>query len=166
MKIIVNDTNIFIDLQSVGLLRKMCELPYEIHTVDFIIEEIIDPDQRAEIDTLIEEDLIKVRSFSAIEVADIVTEHALLTGNLSIPDCAVCYYARKSSLSLITGDRQLRLYAISQDVEVHGVLYIFDLLVETRLLTKAKAAISLKKLYQLNCRLPKAEIEKRLNQWQ
>lgn len=34
MDIIVNDTNIFIDIQSVGLLDAMCGLPFEIHTVD------------------------------------------------------------------------------------------------------------------------------------
>lgn len=36
MKILVNDTNILIDLHSVGLLEEMCRLPYEIHTVDFV----------------------------------------------------------------------------------------------------------------------------------
>ena len=46
MKILVNDTNIFIDLHSVGLLEEMCRLPYEIHTVDFVVAEIADADQR------------------------------------------------------------------------------------------------------------------------
>ena len=34
MEIIVNDTNIFIDMFSIGLLQPMCDLPYKIHTVD------------------------------------------------------------------------------------------------------------------------------------
>ncbi len=45
MKILVNDTNIFIDLHSVGLLEEMCRLPYEIHTVDLVVAEIADADQ-------------------------------------------------------------------------------------------------------------------------
>ena len=40
MEIIVNDTNIFIDLHSIGLLDCLCELPYEIRTVDFVMAEI------------------------------------------------------------------------------------------------------------------------------
>lgn len=46
MKILVNDTNIFIDLHSVGLLEEMCRLPYEIHTVDLVVAEIAYADQR------------------------------------------------------------------------------------------------------------------------
>ena len=43
MDIIVNDTNIFIDLHSIGLLDCFCELPYEIRTVDFVMAEISNP---------------------------------------------------------------------------------------------------------------------------
>lgn len=49
MKIIVNDTNIFIDMNSIGLLGLMCELEYEIHTVDFVAAEIINPEQKKSI---------------------------------------------------------------------------------------------------------------------
>ena len=40
MEIIVNDTNIFIDLHSIGLLEALCKLPYDVRTVDFVIAEI------------------------------------------------------------------------------------------------------------------------------
>lgn len=43
MDVIVNDTNIFIDMHSVGLLEEMCMLPFKIHTVDFVVSEITDP---------------------------------------------------------------------------------------------------------------------------
>ena len=46
MEIIVNDTNIFIDLHSIGLLSQFCLLPYEIRTVDFVMAEIVDKRQR------------------------------------------------------------------------------------------------------------------------
>ena len=39
-KIVVSDTNIFIDLISVGLQEKLFLLPIEIHTTDMVIFEI------------------------------------------------------------------------------------------------------------------------------
>lgn len=40
MEIVISDTNIFIDLWNIGLLKRFCELPLSIHTTDFIIGEL------------------------------------------------------------------------------------------------------------------------------
>ena len=74
MKILVNDTNIFIDLHSVGLLEEMCRLPYEIHTVDLVVAEIADADQRRIFDELVARGEISVDGFTADEVIEIVEE--------------------------------------------------------------------------------------------
>ena len=50
MDIIVNDTNIFIDLHTSGLLNDFFILPKEDHTVDFVISELTDDKQRQAID--------------------------------------------------------------------------------------------------------------------
>ena len=42
MEIVVNDTNIFIDLHSIRLLDQFFELPITVHTVDFVINELTD----------------------------------------------------------------------------------------------------------------------------
>ena len=84
MKIIVNDTNIFIDLHSVGLLEELCRLPYDIHTVDFVVAEIEDAEQREIFDKLVDENRIIVDGFTADEVLEIVEEHSAVSGNLSI----------------------------------------------------------------------------------
>lgn len=34
MQIVVNDTNIFIDLIHIELIDKFCQLPYEFHTTE------------------------------------------------------------------------------------------------------------------------------------
>lgn len=46
MDIVVNDTNIFLDLISVGLLDVVFKLPIKFHTVDYVIAEIADDMQR------------------------------------------------------------------------------------------------------------------------
>ena len=165
MKILVNDTNIFIDLHSVGLLKEMCRLPYEIHTVDFVVAEIADADQRRIFDELVARGEISVDGFTADEVIEIVEEHSSVSGNLSIPDCSVCYFARKHNVPMLTGDRRLRRYAEEQSIEVHGILFIFDELVRHNIISTSMAADRLEELFAINARLPKAEIRERINRW-
>lgn len=165
MKILVNDTNIFIDLHSVGLLEEMCRLPYEIHTVDLVVAEIADADQRKIFDELVARGEISVDGFTADEVIEIVEEHSSVSGNLSIPDCSVCYFARKHNVPMLTGDRRLRRYAEEQSIEVHGILFIFDELVRHDIISTSMAADRLEELFAINARLPKAEIRERINRW-
>ncbi len=165
MEIIVNDTNIFIDLHSIGLLRALCDLPYDVRTVDFVINEISDADQSAALAALVSEGKIKVERFNIEELTEIIEEHSMVPGNLSIPDCSVCYYARKHSATLLTGDRQLRKYAEGNNVAVRGVLFIFDELVSKGVIVAEIAAQKLRELTNVNVRLPKSEIEKRITMW-
>lgn len=165
MKIIVNDTNIFIDLYSIGLLEEMCRLPYEIHTVDFVAAEIVNENQHITFEQLVSVGKIHVNSFSARELMEIVKEHSEVSGNLSIPDCSVCYYARKNQVPMLTGDRRLRRYAESQSIEVHGILFLFDEMVKFGVVTPISAATKLEELLLMNGRLPKSEITQRICRW-
>lgn len=165
MKIIVNDTNIFIDLHSIGLLEYMCRLPYEIHTVDFVAAEIVDKEQLKAFNRLVDADKIHVNTFTADEVIEIVSEYSEVSGNLSIPDCSVCYYARKYQVPMLTGDRRLRRYAEAQFIEVHGILFLFDEMVKCGVLTTDIAATKLDELLKRNARLPKSEITQRICRW-
>lgn len=165
MKIIVNDTNIFIDLHSIGLLDELCNLPYEIHTVDFVAYEIVEETQRSAFERLVSVGKIRINSFSVEEVMEIVAEHSAVSGNLSIPDCSVCYYARKYQVPMLTGDRRLRNYAESQAIEVHGILFVFDEMVRYGVISPDIAAAKLEALMLLNARLPKSEISARISHW-
>lgn len=165
MEIIVNDTNIFIDLHSIGLLSALCELPYDVRTVDFVVNEITDKAQAESLASLVGEGKIKIESFNIDELAEIIEEHSAVSGNLSVPDCSVCYYARKHSATLLTGDRQLRRYAEGNNVTVRGILFIFDELVAYNIIGAGIAAQKLRELTNINVRLPKSEITKRIKNW-
>lgn len=165
MDIIVNDTNIFIDLHSIGLLDIFCELPYEIRTVDFVMAEISNPVQHTDMERLVTAGKIRVESFTPDELFEIVDEHSAVSGNLSIPDCSVCYYARKHGVTLLTGDRQLRKYAEAGRLTVKGILFVFDELVAHSVITPVAAAGKMRELYTINVRLPKSEIQRRIELW-
>ena len=71
MDIVVNDTNIFLDLISIGLLDASFELPIKFHTVDYVIEEIINEEQNAEVAALIKEGKLYVKEFDETEIIDL-----------------------------------------------------------------------------------------------
>ena len=49
MKVVISDTNIFIDLLNADLLDTFLKLPLEVHTTDFVINEL--REEQAEIIT-------------------------------------------------------------------------------------------------------------------
>ena len=133
--------------------------------MDFVAAEIEDADQRKIFDELVDGGGIFIDGFTADEVIEIVEEHSAVSGNLSIPDCSVCYFARKHQVPMLTGDKRLRRYAEQQSIEVHGILFIFDEFVRHGIVSTAIAADRLEKLLTLNARLPKSEIRDRLRRW-
>ena len=86
--------------------------------------------------------------------------------NVSIADCSVWYYAKQHKYVLLTGDRKLRKASVLDGVEVHGIIYVFDSLVASNIITKNDAAAKLRQLYSINPRLPKDAIDERLKLWE
>ncbi len=163
-KIIVSDTNIFIDLISINVLDKLFLLPCDIFTTDFVINEIAWPEQRAEIDKHIITQELETVSFGFDELVKITGLHS--NSSTSLTDCSVWYLAKKTGGRLLTGDVKLKKAAENDNVKVSGILYIFDNLVEYNILNKTSATTLLQQLMAINSRLPKQECEKRIEGWQ
>ncbi len=70
-KIIISDTNILIDLISVGMLDLLFSLPCIFSTTDFVINEIIKPEQSMLINKFVESGKLDVISFSSNEIIEI-----------------------------------------------------------------------------------------------
>ena len=90
--------------------------------------------------------------------------------SLSETDKSVLYIANKLNACVLSSDKALRNCAKNKDIEYHGMIWIFDKLVETSVLTPKEAASKLKQLvatnfiFQNNQQLV-TEIEKRLKIW-
>jgi predicted nucleic acid-binding protein len=162
MKIIVNDTSILIDLMNISLLDVFLELDFEFHTNDLIINEITDIEQKAIINKVISENKLIVNETKAEDYPRIIS---LLINNLSIEDCSIWYYAQQIEGVLLTGDARLRKEVEKTNVEVRGVLFVFDKLIEENKITKNNAINKLTELLNINPRLPKKEIKKRIELW-
>lgn len=163
--IAVSDTNIFIDLYSIGLLDEFFSLSQEIHTTDFVINELTVKEQKNKVLSFVKSKLLTIKKHSSKELAEIIDFNSTCDNNVSITDCSVWLYAQKNKYRLITGDNKLRKSAIASGASVSGILYIFDQLVEQQIITPNIACKKLTELSSLNNRLPSREIEARLNLW-
>ena len=166
-KIVVSDTNIFIDLISVNLLDGFFSLPWEIHTTDMIMKELKDSNQKAVVDAFRQLGSLKVKEFDGNEMLELMRmrKRALESSNASIQDCSVWKLAKNLDCSLLTGDNRLRKVVQKDNVEVHGILYLFDKMLEHQVINHETAITKLQSLFSINTRLPKDEIDKRIELW-
>ena len=166
-KIVVNDTNIFIDLYEVGLLEEFFSLPWEVHTTDFVMLELQREGQHETVAKYKADNRLVVSVFEAKEMSEIgnLFKQNMNRTNLSLTDCSVWYYAKVNNYILLTGDRKLRTASLLDGVEVHGVICVFDTLVEFNMISRQVAVEKLQQLFVINPRLPKEEIDKRINLW-
>lgn len=85
---------------------------------------------------------------------------------LSLPDCFALSCARRPDHVLLTSDGPLRTAAKDYGVEMYGLLWLLDGLAESGVTTHSALHEGLTKISQgPRCRLPKAEIQKRLKAW-
>ena len=165
--IVISDTNIFIDLINVDLLEQFFHLPWKIVTTEPILLELKYEGQHDTVKAYSDLGSLQVATFSGIEVTEILhlkRKHESHS-NLSLQDCSVWYCARKYGGKILSGDGQLRKYARLDGLEVRGIIYVIDCMVEVGLLEQPEAAERLKQLRASNPRLPMEEIDKRIERW-
>jgi len=164
MQIVVNDTNLFIDLIHAELIDVFFQLPFEVHTTDFVVGEIEESEQEEIINQLRGTGRLFVVSYSFDEVEEIMLLQEAVN-RLSVPDCSVWHYSKKHNYTLLTGDNLLRKTAMKDQVVVKGLLFIFDELVRLELITPAVACIKLRFLLETGTRLPKEACDERFELW-
>ena len=108
MEIVVNDTNILIDLINAGLLPYCKKLNLEFRTLDVIINEIEDTEQHSVVQSIIDEGTLAVHSLSGKQVGTVFQKVAEYQGvcNLSVEDISVMVYAIDNDCRLLTGDKK------------------------------------------------------------
>ena len=166
MEIVVNDTNILIDLAKADLLRFCPLMSLEFHTLDLIVEEVEDDEQRRAVDVLVSEGALKVRSLSGKQMMTVMEKVEAYEGkcNLSPEDISVLVYAKENGFRLLTGDKTLRTKAIDDGVRVSGILYLTDRMLDDNLVTAEEMISILQRLLTVNNRLPKRSIEERIEE--
>ena len=163
--VVVNDTNVFIDLCDIDLLDDFFRLSQKIHTTDFDMNELVKEEQRVKVEQFFNDGLLAVKTHSVDELLEIIDYQQKQDNNVSITDCSVWLYAQKNHYRLLTGDNKLRRSAVKSGTIVSGILYIFDQLVEQHIITPQIAYDKLNLLRTINQRLPDKDISERLKRW-
>lgn len=163
MRIAVKDTSILIDLAEGDLLGLWFKLQIETHTTDFVLAELRKESQWQHVSVFVDAGLIQRHATLPAGLAEVVA-YAQSNG-LSLADASGVLLAIRLKACLLTGDRRLRKSAQDDGIEVRGVLWIMDQLVERDVLPKREAAERLERICAAGSRLPQAECAARLKAW-
>ena len=144
-------------------MDEFVKLEHEMYVPDLVTSEVNEENvgilQKYFLDKSINQESFSYHELTEIQLLEI--QH----GSLSIPDCSCLFLAKKKSATLLTGDARLRKVAENENVPVHGILWIFEELIRYGFITYATAHDKLLGLVNLNCRLPREEIEKIIIVW-
>lgn len=167
MKIAVTDACIFIDLHDLELVIPFFNLDLEIHTTNLVLNELY-PEQQQILKAYQSFEKLIVHNLQEQDLIAIFSEE--YPKSLSEADKSVLYVANKIDACVLSSDKTLRNCAKNRGIEYHGMIWIFDRLVEKAILTKKEAATKLKQLITMNFvfqnnPLLAEEIEKRFNRW-
>ena len=163
MILLVNDASILIDLLKADLIEPFFQLEYELHVSDLVANEVQE-ENAADLDAFVRDGKLKKKTFDfeelmAIQLLEV--QHKAL----SVPDCSCLYLSQKLSATLLTGDAPLRRIAEQNKIPVHGLLWVFDELINHDRISRKTASAKLKHILSVNPRLPAKECNKRLLKW-
>ena len=165
MKLIVEDTNIIIDLFKTGLLSFCKNLKLEFHTTRYVVGEILDSRQSEVLIGMINNGELFIDDFASEEyerLLEFIIE-CNVENNLSEADCSVLLLAKRLECRLLTSDQKLKRKAEEHGVEVNGFLWLTDLLVEEHIVSEKKMIYYLNRYLETNPRAPENEVVKRID---
>jgi rRNA-processing protein FCF1 len=163
MKLIITDSSVFFDIIKIQALPEFFVLDLEICTTDFVKGEILESEQKEQIEMFIRSHqliVFELRGQEIEEIENFKTKRFFKT----LIDKTVLWKAKQLKCPLLTGDAKLRSEAIEQGVTVHGSLWVIQIMVETKVITANAGIEFLEKLKISNDRLPLDEIEKLIKQ--
>ena len=124
----MSDTSVFIDLERGGLIEVSFKLPYQFAVPDVMYDRELKSCGGPE---LIRQGLEVVESSDTISM--LATQYARTIKSLSVPDAFAIALAKSHGWKLLVGDGELRNLAATEQVDCHGVLWVFDQLYTTKL---------------------------------
>ncbi len=117
---------------TLHLVRGFFALALEVHTTRDVIDEL-HPEQQRALDSWQARGKLTIHVLSAQE-RDEMSKRAF-PRSLSPEDCSVIFLASKLRATVLSSDKPVRAQAKKLAIPYHGMLWIFDQLVDQKLLT-------------------------------
>ena len=159
MKLAITDANIFIDLFHVGLIDELFLLEIELYTSLEVIFELEDHQQ---------ESLLTIERLTVLSNSDpnyLEDLEDSLSQRLSLADLSIFHHARDLEAGILTGDSLLKKISKKYGFEVHGILWLFDVMLNMNHLSTENAISKLKALMDFNKHLPISDCQKMISKW-
>lgn len=163
MKVVVEDANVLLDLVNGGVLAHWLGLDFENCTTPLVWREVSDGAQRSIVQPFIEAGLIRLVDIAPHQWQEIVAfkEQA----GVSIADASVWLLAKSEGAVLLSGDSKLRKSARLIGVDVRGIFWVLDVLIERKKIKATAAAKALQRMLNQGAFLPQGECESRIASW-
>ena len=156
MRLVVTDTNVFIDLMSVDALEEFFALGLEVHTTAFVLEELVEEQGRLLL-PMLGAGRLRVAQFTGEEVAAIEVMRTKV--KIEFTDRSVVHLALQLEAMVLSGDGNLWKECRSRRLEVHGSIWVMEQLWTRRLIGPVSCIERLEALKRLNGRLPKSKVD-------
>lgn len=167
MEVIVDDTNILIDLANTGLMPKCQGLEISFRTTDMVVSELHNCRQREIISKYIADGGLSVVKIQNDDLMEVVNTYQQLSSSfsLTLADISVMLLAEHLGCRLLTDDKKLIHQAHSRGIEANGILWLTGLMVEKRIVSPLEMADYLHKLMDTNERAPRQLILERITEY-
>jgi hypothetical protein len=161
MRVLVSDTSVLIDLERSGLLEAAFRLSWEFAVPDLLYKRELRDHNGPDLLRL----GLRIEALDP-EAVRLALDYQRRVPALSLPDTFAITLAKVNGWILLAGDGELRRLAAAEQIDHHGVLWVFDQLLDQG---QAAACILHAALTALaahpRCRLPMRDIRERLERW-
>src|SRR6266700_7531682 len=131
MTIAITDANVFIDLIKLQLLGYLFRINLEIYTTQEVIDEL-NESQLLIMQAFIQSQSLIIYKFTEEEIIEIHNVQA--PKGLTFEDKTVAWLAIKLTALILSGDNLLRKYCLKQQLDVKGVIWLFESFIEYELI--------------------------------
>jgi hypothetical protein len=161
MRILVSDTSVLIDLERGQLLEATFGLAWEFAVPDLLYKRELRSHNGPELLRL----GLRVESLDGDGVQTALGYQARVPA-LSLADSFALALAKINNWTLLAGDGDLRKLAAVEEVDYHGVLWVFDQLLAQQVIVAEMLHRSLTTIANHpRCRLPMRDVRVRLEQY-
>jgi predicted nucleic acid-binding protein len=146
--LVISDANVLIDIEIGALTSYIFNLPFEVAVPDVLYEQELS----ARHSHLLNLGL-KIKEVKG-EYIQKVVELSLCHRNVSRMDLVALALAMQENCTLLTGDKNLRSVAKSQNVEIHGTVWLVEQILNKKLIQPIDAEKAYRQMRESGSRLP------------
>jgi hypothetical protein len=163
MKSAVIDVNVFLDLIKLQMLAWLFKIGFRVYTTQEIIDQL-NENQFESLKEFIESGQLTVYHLSEKELEEVISLTTVRA--LELADKSVAWLSIHLKGIVISGNQLLGRFYQSGQLEVEGIIWFFDLLIEKKFIIHAFAAQKMEQLLKINRRIPREECEKKIKEWE